>query len=175
MTIEAAKFKLKEAQFFLEHLRAEKTATAQPNKPAPENFLYYYSAFLSAAGSVKSILQDADPAWFSSSWRARLAVTEDKLQKFAVDTGNDSVHRGRVETKTKSEMAPVPIDYGRYRPLIFEIRAHALHLRQGGSPQTERNVHYADVDGVEQEIEIVCTEIISHLEKMVQDFSATRT
>lgn len=81
--------KLREAEFFLDHLRASKRHSF--------NARCYFSAFVSAARSVSLALQTTMHGitgfklWYQGA-QARLKV--DPLAKFFVEVRNDSIHKG---------------------------------------------------------------------------------
>ena len=81
--------KVREAEFFLEQLRASKRHSF--------NARCYFSAFVSAARSVSLALQttmdgvDGFEPWYKSA-QARLKT--DPLAKFFVEVRNDSIHKG---------------------------------------------------------------------------------
>lgn len=101
---DAARQKLGEAQFFLQHLIRERGKTTN-NDPAA--FRYYLSAFLSAGESVRYILKDEDKDKCEAC-ETKLNNEEVKdLLDFMKKQRGDAVHRG--ESDTKVEWEPVPM------------------------------------------------------------------
>jgi hypothetical protein len=169
--IELTNDRLEEARFFLGQLRQHKTAQAQPNKPPPEHFRYYLNAFLTAARSVRSILENEESekyrAWIGP-WEAQHEAEAALLEQMR-KIRNISVHEGHIETTTRSKEVPIivapPDPYQ-----VHALRAYALSLRQGGGPWTISDVHYVQLNGSEQEVVALCEQYVDALAKLVQDF-----
>jgi hypothetical protein len=82
--IEATQDKLDEARFFLSKLRQEKQRQEQLFRTDPKEFRYYVHAFLSAARSVRWVLQCEEPekykAW-TDIWAAKDNDADKELLK----------------------------------------------------------------------------------------------
>jgi hypothetical protein len=102
--------KLAEAAFFLEHMRAADETT----NLAAVDFGYYFSAFQSAAGSIRFIIQDGlgdrkgvttGPDWWKGQVAA-LTTDEQALINYFTVERNHEVHRGASNEAGKEEVRP---------------------------------------------------------------------
>jgi hypothetical protein len=101
---EAARQKLQEAHFFLQHLVREKGKTTN-NDPAA--FGYFLSAFLSAGESVRYILRDEDKDKCEACEAKLNNEGVKELLDFMNKQRRDAVHR--AESDAKIEWEPVPM------------------------------------------------------------------
>ena len=68
--------KLREAKFFLGHMRMESARSTQPDR---EHFEFYLSAFLSAARSVTTFFEKRNQKAWWSQWRANRSEDDRQL------------------------------------------------------------------------------------------------
>ena len=151
------------ALFSGSHQRPE-DLQAQPNKPPPEHFFYFLSAFLAAARSVASILEGADKAWFG--------LWSDALTKLGADMRNDTVHEGRFKNITpRFEEVPIPMSYEPHQNAAVHL--HVLLMRRQGEPTTMRASYDVKLQGEEREIVTVCEQHVELLERLLREFHRT--
>ena len=151
--IDATKFKLNEARFFLDQLRGEEMKQeAAPQTADLTTFFCYLSAFLSASRSVRRVLEseetDKYKAW-EPSWKRLVADAEDEL--IALTELRDTE---RIETISRPEKVPI------------RENDHPIYgFHYYGLPGVP-----VETNGNEREIVAACEEYVTLLARMVQDF-----
>lgn len=163
--IERTKDQLEEARFFLHHLQDERAKHARPNKPPLAHFRFYLSAFLSAARSVRWVLQSEEKkydAW-CGSWNERVTETENAVFKLITEMRNSSVKRGHVEMTSRMEEVPIRESYN---PDFQYYQRNA----SGFQAWTVREVQYVDLLGTKHDVVAVCEQYVDVLTRMVDDF-----
>jgi hypothetical protein len=128
--IEATQRKLREADFFLQRLIDERRRSVRNE---PEAFLFYLSAFLSAARSVTLVLQKEEKqrydAWFPK-WFARRSKDERDVCNFMRDQRNVELHETGADVNLSSVSIPyIEIAAGEFGDPLYSFN----HLAATGS------------------------------------------
>src|SRR5712692_1866886 len=159
-----AKKKLREAEFFLGHLR-----TAWPTANlADESFDFYLSAFLSAARSVTWVLQaehkSAYDAWFPR-WGDALSGDDKALLQFLKNERNDVLKTGMTSRDATTEpmhafefMATTSPDH--VEPWSFDPEA-----------MIDINHYSFNVAGNKRPAIDVCSDGVRVLQRLLDDFA----
>jgi hypothetical protein len=172
MNIEKVENKLQEASFFLmkmqDHERDESQDTA--------SFAYYLSAFLSAAMSVRTGFHvkqdrkrnDAVKAWHAQ-WEASLPPQGEVIYRFMHKDRVAEVHGSGSSRDVKMEERE--LFHGTYRlpSGTFEVIGPP-GVRPLGFMRIPR--YSFTIDGAERKATEVCSEYLTLLARMVEDFRA---
>jgi hypothetical protein len=172
--IEATQQKLKEAQFFLEHMDAESRRAGHDElRHDPKTFNYYLDAFLSAARSVTFTLQSEAKDKYKALWQPWLDLRSPEEQawlNFFVEQRNTAEKRGRVETAVTSEYVPYTDVWtgGRGEPYSFFVSDPP------GTPPPRVGipVHRFDTPEGVQEVTAACRRYVELLGAFVRYFLA---
>ncbi len=143
----------------------------------PGAFLFYLSAFFSAARSVTFVLQSEEKAaydaWFPG-WHQALPDGDKELMDFMKNQRNTGQKQGGTKTNAEWEMVPVT-------QLRYEDGRHAnfSYFWAGPpgmeSPKVGRLVHYFEFNGSQADVITKCKEHTRLLERLVQDFVAAHS
>lgn len=183
MNTPRADYKLREAKFFLDHLKTENKKSVRND---PEAFKYYLSAFLNAAYSVKQVLPtethikgERFNGW-CKEWRQNLSSNDKKLIDFfeAPETGQRGmeVHKLGAETLRKekavrAESLPGFEVFG--PPAFFYGEANVQAAREAGVPGAQAWVYMQETvfkrDGEPPVIQ-TCEGYVVLLERLLHDF-----
>lgn len=170
--IEATQKKVRETEFFLRLLVHEREKFI---KNEPEAFVFYLSAFLSAARSVTFALQsewkEKYDAWFPT-WIERRTEDERQLFDFLKTQRNIEQHQGGALIDVALEYFP-----------IIEVRSGTLGdpiysfqwFGPPGTPLPEamRSVHKFDFGGTQIEVTALCQRYFDLLKQLVEAFAET--
>jgi hypothetical protein len=167
--IEQTRKKLREAQFFHRHLVRE---SERSNRPEPDAFDFYLSAFLSAGRSVTFVLQNEEKekydGWFPS-WRAGLTQEESNLLRFVNEQRVAELKRLGAKTVTSVEFVAV-------RELEQEGHGHPAYGHHDFSPpgtepaKTGFVVSHFEIEGNLAKAVETCSQYLRLCERLVQDF-----
>jgi hypothetical protein len=193
--------KLREANFFLDHLRSEQR---DPKQLTSASFVYYLSAFLSAGRSTLWIVEleaktwlKADATWkkqakaayirWHEAWERGLTEAERADWGMLRDQRDVEVHGLGIETTVQTKpVALKPTGYGGLfssgsggDPPAFYVTAEwerwkTEHGFSGWSGAWQGvSVHHFDVGGERQEVIVVCERILGLLDRFLRDLHAS--
>ncbi len=169
--IPLTEMKLREAKFFFALLHKSRQHTVNGD---PEVFVFYLSAFLSAARAVTFALQFEEKTnyntWFPP-WLESRNKKERKLLKFMVKQRNSAQKRGSPAF-TAADWKWIPITQvksdAQRSHLTYGVQFWAP-WRQGA--QVGRPVyHFEEFSGDQKEVTSVCTQYLDILDELVKDF-----
>jgi hypothetical protein len=172
--LEATKTKLEEAKFFNGLLRNEQNkppghlAAAQPNKA----FLFYLSAFMSAARSIPWVMQNEDKEKYDKwlrEWENTLTKDDRDLLKFTNAVRIDVVKRQGAATEVEWGLVPAESVYTdkSFHP------AYGFHFMGSSFQGTARvgvQIHHFEIGGQKVAVTDVCDRYIEYNERMIADF-----
>jgi len=154
--IERTQRRLRQAQFFYEHLLDPPRTTTIGS----EAFLFYHNAFIQAARSVTWTLKNEEPekwkAW-EPKWRAKRTLDEQELLDITNELRIVEAKKGGAN-------------------LYVEMAQEALEITHPDSRTTQATLrlnisfHYFEDGKKKQEVTDVCRRYLELLEKMVKDF-----
>ena len=172
--IEATQRKLREANFFLQRLIDESQRSVRNE---PEAFLFYLSAFLSAARSATLVLQKEEKqrydAWFPK-WFARRSKDERDLCNFMRDQRNVELH----ETGADVNLSSVPIPYieiaaGEFGNPMYSFQS--IDSPGTHAPTVERTAYHFGLLGTETEVTVACRRYLDLVAELMRDFIRDHT
>jgi hypothetical protein len=165
--IEATKDRLEEARFFLDKLRQEKKRQEELLGTNPQEFRYYVHAFLSAARSVRWVLQCDEPekykAW-TDTWAAKDSLADKDLLKLMNDQRVAVTHRRGAETTPVSEKVAIR------ESAHPAAGSHFFGPPGMDPPWTILDVHYFEFEGKREEVVTTCERYVEYLDRMLKDF-----
>jgi hypothetical protein len=160
--------KLREAQFFLGHMRMESAPSTQPDR---EHFEFYLSAFLSAARSVTGFFEKKNQlkrkAWWSQ-WKAGIPVADRQLLNQMIKQRDNEVHEKGADVLHHMEDVPLS-------KIETPSGLHAAYIASFGEPwgevQVGVKVYYFTLGGKEVNVIETCQRYVGLLERTVEEFS----
>jgi hypothetical protein len=165
--IEAAQRKLREAKFFYQHLANERY---RGHDADPEEFRFYFSAFIGAARSVTWIMQkeerDRYAAW-EPRWKAQLSPEDQKLEKLTNRLRVDEVkHLGADISATVEEMSAGELmeEMGGQAAFLDSLYPGASKLK------SSRPRFFFENDDGRADLLALCKQYLSYLESKVHSF-----
>lgn len=159
--------KYREAQFFLGKLW-ERARIAGGD---PDELDFWLSAFLSAGRSVDYWLRHEFPAsypHFFRTWEAALPTDCKDLPAFIHDDRADEVHEGgsqRIESHVSIPFSRTYKDAGGTVTIVAPIGA--------GPPYIFRPRREYVINGMKEDVRLVCKRYLDLLRKLIDDFNAT--
>jgi hypothetical protein len=171
--IEATQRKLREAAFFLQRLIDERQRSVR-NEPRnePEAFLFYLSAFLSAARSVTLVLQKEEKqrydAWFPT-WFARRSKDERDLCNFMRDQRNVELHETGADVNLSSVSIPyIEIAAGEFGDPLYSFQSFGPPGQH--APDVERPAYHFGLLGTETEVTVACRRYFDLVGELIRYF-----
>ncbi len=168
--MDRTRLKLQETQFYLGHLLREAKRTAGDH----ERFLFYLSAFLSAARSITLALQKEAKADYDRTfptWMQNLSADDRGLLGYFVDQRNEEVHGLGADRQSGEESIPVynvyEDEYGR-----FEVSSPPATLGFPAGPPAHivKPIWYFEIGGTQHEVTKACERYVGLLEAYLQEF-----
>jgi len=162
--------KLREAKFFLGHMRMESARSTQPDR---EHFEFYLSAFLSAARSVTGFFEKKNQpkikAWWSQWKKDKDRSDDDRqlLNEMRTQRNNEVHEEGadvahRLEDVALSKIETASGLHAAYAPSFGE---------PWGEPQISLKVYYFTLGGKPVNVIETCQRYVILLERAVAEFS----
>ncbi len=174
MDVSIAEKKLREARFFLDHMRVQEGRAAGDR----EVYDFFLSAFLSASRSVLLRLEEARGPfakvflpWRKTVWGRGLPRPERKaanrLVEFFATERNLEVHRGGARRVERETSIPVHSSYS-------DRSGNYFVYSPPDAPPAELIVpeYYVTIRGVERKATEACAEYLGLLDRMVATFKA---
>jgi hypothetical protein len=176
--LEATRRKLRQAQFFYQHLINERKRTSPYSLEAfnLEAFRCYVAAFILVARSVLLVLHYEEKekweAW-EPGWKSRLTDEERKLLRFTNELRIDEAKRAGADTLVEweeiaiHELLSANFDLQRQHPAYG---AHVFAPPGTPSPKIRRPAYYFENEEGKEEVTALCQRYLGFLEKAVEDF-----
>lgn len=161
--------KLREARFFSNHLIGESQKVVRNE---PEAFLFYLSAFLSAAQSARSILKEREGGKDYDNWEAQWSANriqdERDLLDFMWNQRNRESHRRGAQTTPDVMYVPVTaISTDRGHPAYG---FHWFGLPDTPPPSVGIPTRTFTLGGTQEDVVAVCKRYLDVLDTLIQDF-----
>jgi hypothetical protein len=160
--------KLREARFFMNWLLLE-SRTPRHDR---EDFYFYLSAFLTAARSVRDVLDNEHPsygAWYDI-WKRNLPTEESRLIDFTNGQRNIEVHEQGAKTQDVEVWVPIntvhvdPPSHPAYGSFVYGPP-------DAPTPEMAQKVYYFDIHGTQEKVVDVCRRYVELVDRMVGDFN----
>jgi hypothetical protein len=138
----------------------------------PEAFLFYISAFLSAARSVTLVLQKEEKqrydAWFPK-WFARRSKDERDLCNFMRDQRNVELHETGADVNLSSVSIPyIEIAAGEFGDPLYSFQSFGRHRQH--APNIERPAYHFGLLGTETEVTVACRRYFDLVAELMREF-----
>jgi len=157
--------KLREAKFFLGHMRMESARSTQPDR---EHFEFYLSAFLSAARSVTDFFEKRNQKAWWSQWRANRSPDDLQLLNQMTKQRDNEVHEEGADVAHRIEDVPLS-------KIETPSALHAADAPSFGEPwgevQVGLKVYYFTLGGKTVNVIETCRRYVGLLECAVAEFS----
>ena len=170
--IERTKRRLRQAQFFYQHL------VNQQAKGDQETFRFYFSAFILSARTVTWTLKNEEKkkwkAW-EPQWRDKRTEEEQKLLDDTNELRTADTHEGGAKLTMELEEIAVEalLDAIPPRPGLNAAYIRRLRRQSGAAGvRLMQPVHYFEDKNGKQKITTLCRRYLKFLEKVVKDFCA---
>ena len=161
--------KLREAKFFLGHMRIESARSTRLDR---EHFEFYFSAFLTAARSVTGFFEKKKQKAWWSQWRTHKDRTDHDRQLLNRMTKqrDNEVHEEGADVSHQMEDVSLS-------KIETPSGLHAVYVSSFGEPwgeaQIAMKVYYFKVGGKPVNAVETCQRYVGLLERAVEEFSKT--
>ena len=164
--------KLREAKFFLKHLKhASGKAFGER-----EHFHFYLSAFLSACRSVDYVLRNEQETkykkWFPK-WKATLSKDDRKFIEFMIGERGSEIHATGANHFIEEQTISI-YDVYKDESGIIEVFSPPAKFMSGPPATICKPKRFFHLHGQPKEVLDVCTRFVNMVEKIVREFCETQ-